>query len=478
MDSAMSSRGRVRPDGAEARLRRWALTAALGGFAFGYELAVISGALLFLRGDFGLSGLEQGALVSAVPLGAIAGGLLASRVADALGRRGALMLIAALFIASTALAVAAPSYGVLLVARALTGVAVGAVSSTAPLYLSEIAPAAQRGRLVAFNQLMITLGIVVAYCVGLVFSSSGSWRAMFAVGLVPSAALLAGMLRAPETPAWLEAHGDAAGARQVLAQIVGEEEAERVLDDLRRAHDRTARRIGLAALVRSSAAPALLVGLTLAVVQQFAGINAVIAYAPSIMERTGLSASNSILSSIALGVANVTATVVAIGLVDRRGRRPLLLASTAGTFATLALLGLTLQASLGAWGRWLALLCLVGYIIAFGIGLGPIFWLLIAEIFPPEARAAGAGIATAVNWGSSFLVGLVFVPLTDAIGQGPTFWLLAAVCAFGFAFAKRYVPETRGRSLTEIEAEVRARFGSAGRSGPATHWRAGAPRGS
>jgi SP family galactose:H+ symporter-like MFS transporter len=437
----------------------WTFSATLGGFAFGYELAVISGALLFLRQDFGLGALEQGALVSIVPLGAMAGGLVAGRVADGLGRRRALILIAALFIAGTVLAVVAPSYGVLLAARAITGVAVGAVSSTVPVYLSEIAPPAARGRLVAINQLMITLGVVVAYCVGLAFSGSGEWRAMFGVGLLPSALLLVGMLRAPETPAWLDAHGETDRAREVLLQVGDAAEAERFLDDLRRRRAQQLRRAGVRALLRSAAAPALLVGVTLALVQQFAGINAVISYAPSIMERTGLDASNSILYSIGIGVANVAATVVAVRLVDRRGRRPLLLASTAGTCVSLVLLGVTFEQSLGDVGSWLSLVCLLAYVTSFAVGLGPIFWLLIAEIFPPEARAAGAGVATAVNWFSSFVVGLLFVPLADAIGQGPTFWLFAGVCALGFAFVRRYVPETRGRGISDIEAEMHARFG-------------------
>jgi SP family galactose:H+ symporter-like MFS transporter len=201
-------------------LLAWAISAALGGFVFGYELAVISGALLFVRREFGLTGLEQGALVSAVPLGAMAGALLAGRVADALGRRRAIMLIAAVFVAGTAVAVAAPSYAVLLLARLVTGVAVGAVSSTAPLYLSEIAPPGVRGRLVTLNQLMITLGIVVSYCVCLAFAGSAEWRAMFAVALLPSLLLLGGMLRAPETPAWLEAHGGTEQALDVLVQVV------------------------------------------------------------------------------------------------------------------------------------------------------------------------------------------------------------------------------------------------------------------
>jgi MFS family permease len=402
------------------RLLAWALSASLGGFVFGYELAVVSGALLFVRSDFGLGGFAQGVLVSVVPLGAMAGGLAAGRVADALGRRRALMLIAGLFIAATVLAATAPSYGVLLVGRAVTGVAVGAVSSTAPLYLSEIAPPEARGRLVTLNQLMISLGIVTAYLVSLAFSGSGSWRAMFAAALVPSAAMLAGMARAPDSPARLGERGP-----------------------------------GLRGLARSAARPALLIAVGLAALQQLSAINAVIPYASTIMERTGLGASGSILSSVGVGVAGVIATVLSIRLVDRRGRRPLLLASAAATGISLALLGLTFEVSLGDAGSWLSLLCLLGYVTAFGVGLGPVFWLLIAEIFPPEARAAGAGLATAVNWFTAFAVGLVFVPLADAIGPGPTFWAFAAACAVAFVFVERYVPETKGRTFDEISASLR-----------------------
>jgi ferritin-like metal-binding protein YciE len=211
-------------------------------------------------------------------------------------------------------------------------------------------------------------------------------------------------------------------------------------------------------MLRSPAARALLIGVTLGVIQQFAGINAVIAYAPSILERTGLNASSSILCSLAVGVANVVATIAAVRLVDRRGRRPLLLASAAGTSASLLVLGLSSELSPGGWASGLSLLGLLAYIAAFALGLGPVFWLLIAEIFPLEARAAGVGAATAVNWFSSFLVGLLFVPLVDAIGQGPTFWVFAGVCALGCAFVARFVPETRGRTLGEIQAEVAARF--------------------
>jgi MFS family permease len=402
---------------------------------FGYQLAVISGALLLLREDFALNGFEQGALVSIVPLGAMAGGLLAGRVADGLGRRRALILIATLFVVATVVAVTAPGYGVLVAARGLTGVAVGAASSTVPLYLSEMAPPEIRGRFVGLNQLMITAGVVAAYLVGLALLGSGSWRGMFAVGLVPSILMLAGMLRAPETPVWLEAH-----ARGGHTDRQG------------------ARALRLRELLRSAAAPALLIAVALAAMQQFTGINAVIPYSSTILERAGLTASNSLLASVLIGLANVAAAVVSLRLVDRRGRRPLLLASAGGAGAALALLGLTLEMSLSGAGSWLPLVFLLVYVVSFGIGLGPIFWVLIAEIFPPEARAAGAGVATAVNWFSGFVVGLIFVPLSDAIGAGPTFWLFAAVCAVTFVFAKRYVPETKGRPFAEIAEEVSARI--------------------
>jgi sugar porter (SP) family MFS transporter len=441
------------------RLLSWSIAASLGGLEFGYQLGVISGALLFIRRDFDLGAFEQGALVSAVLLGAMGGGIVGGRIADAIGRRRALILIALLFIAATLLATAAPGYGTLVVARALAGVGVGAVSTTAPLYLSEIAPPRVRGRLVTLFQLMVTVGIVISYGVGLAFSGSGDWRAMFAIGLVASVLMLGGMLPAPETPAWLNAHGRTDGARQVLRQVADDEEAERVLRDLDRREAAARRALGVRELLRSRAAPALLVAVALALLQQLSGINAVIAYVPAIMERTGLTASNSILYSLPIGLANVAATIVSVGLVDRNGRRPLLLASIAGTSVSLALLGLTFELSLGRSGTWLSLICLLAFIVSFALGLGPIYWLLVAEILPPEARAGGAGIATAVNWFTSFVVSLVFAPLVAAIGPGPTFWLFAAVCVPGYAFTQRYVPETKGRTSGEIDADLHVRLG-------------------
>jgi SP family galactose:H+ symporter-like MFS transporter len=408
------------------RLLGWALSATIGGFLFGYQLGVISGALLFVRHEFGLSNFEQAALVSIVPLGAMAGGLAAGRLADALGRRRTLIADALVFIAGTVLAAAAPGYGLLLLGRGITGLAVGLASSTVPVYLSEIAPPDMRGRLVTANQLMVAFGIVASYCVDLLFAGSESWRAMFAVGLVPATGLLAGMLRAPET--------------------LRAPRPPRERTDWRR-------------LAGPAVRPALIIGVSLAAFQQFSGINAVIYYGPQVMEHSGLSASNSILYSVLIGVVNVAATAASVPLVDRAGRRPLLLRSIPAMGLALALLGLTFETSLGSLDSFLSLLCLLAYIAAFAVGLGPIFWLLIVEIFPPAARAAGASVATAMNWFFNFVVGLMFLPLAAAIGQGATFWIFAAVCAATFGFVRRYVPETKDRGFAEIDAEVRKRFG-------------------
>jgi sugar porter (SP) family MFS transporter len=411
---------------------------------------VIGGALLSVRRDFGMSALQQGLLVSLLPLGALAGSVINGLLADALGRRRMLLVDAAVFFAGAALAALAPGFSVLLVARALAGFAVGSVSATVPLYLSEIAPPALRGRLVTTNQVMITSGILAAYLVALAFPSA--WRAMFGAGLIPAAAFLLAMVRCPETPAWLQSHGNEEAARRVLLEVVDEAEARRLLEAQRAA---PATEPGGRARFRLIAGPPLMIGLTLAVLQQLSGINAVFSYAPSIMEKAGLSASSSILAAVVVAAVNVAATLIALPLVDRWGRRPLLLLSLAGMAGSLALFGATFATS---GGSGLSLGCLVAFILSFELGMGPIFWLLIAEIFRPDVKAAGVGACTAVNWVANFAVGLSFPSLAAWLGSGRTFWIFATACAFGFFFVHRFVPETKARIFPEIEADLRARF--------------------
>jgi MFS family permease len=416
--AALSAATRTPARADHTRLLGWAGVATFGGFAVGYQVAVIAGALLSVRRDLVLGNLEQGVLVSLLPLGAMFGSLLTGRLADTLGRRRTLILGGFVLFAGAVLAAVAPGYAVLIVARAIQGLAVGSMSSTVPLYLSELSSPEVRGRAVSANQLMLTLGIVCAYGVDYAFADSGSWRAMFAVGALPAAALLLGMLHAPETPAW--------------SATIGQRRRKEA------SHGR---------LLKPPLRRPLLIGVALAAIQQFCGINAVLYYAPSVMEHAGLSASNSILASVLVGAVNVAATLAALPLIDRLGRRPLLFASLAGMFISLGALGLTLVAPDTFGGTGLSLVCLLLYIVAFAVGLGPVFWVLAAEIFPERARAAGAGVATAVNWFSNFLVGLIFLPLAAAVGQGPTFWMFAGVCALGLVVVYRFVPETKGRTL-------------------------------
>jgi MFS family permease len=414
--------------GMTKRVPVWALSAATGGLLTGFHIGVVSGVLLFVRKQFALGDVEQGAIVSILPLGAMAGGLLAGRLADGLGRRTALLLAGVTYAAGTLLAVFAPSFAILLVGRAVIGVAAGVASSTVPVYLSEMAEPAIRGRLVGLNQLMLTVGILAAFLVDLAFAAAGAWRAMLAVSLLPTAAFLVGMWRAPEPQ-------PAAGQEQENA-------------------------VPARTLLTSWARAALVIALVLAVAQQLSGVNAVISYAPSIMEKTGLNASHSILYSAAIAAVNVAATVVSFRLVDRLGRRPLLLGSAAGMAVALAGLGLAFLLPAGGAQTWLSLACLLTFITAFAIGMGPVFWILMAEIFPPAVRAVGASIATATNWLAYFAVGLGFLPLARAIGEAATFWVFGGVCVFVLVFARRYVPETKGRTFEAVDAEVRARWGA------------------
>ncbi|MER6118073.1 sugar porter family MFS transporter [Streptomyces sp. NPDC001743] len=455
----------VAPEGIR-RITRWAAAIALGGFLFGFDTGVVSGALLYLKKDFGLNSFQQGSVVSVLLIGAVVGAASAGRLSDRLGRRRALGLIGLVFIVGTVIAAAAPGYAVLMAGRIVLGLSVGAASATVPVYLSEISPTKIRGRLLTMNQLMITVGILVAYLVNLLFASSEAWRAMFAVGVIPAVLMVAATLWfLPESPQWLVTHGQEDVARRSIAELTDEATADELI---RRARQRIAAARetqkrneeagvqGPKPLLARAVRPALVVGLTLAAVQQFAGINTIIYYAPTIIQQTGLNASNSIFYSVFIGVINLVMTLVAIRLVDRVGRRPLVLVSLGLMAVSIFMLGL---AFVVAMNSTLTLLFMVIYIAAFAGGLGPVFWTLIGELFPPSVRAEGSSVSTAVNWVSNFVVSLAFLPLAGVIGQGETFWIFAAICVLAFWFVSRYLPETQGRDPQQIQEGLQARFG-------------------
>ncbi len=440
-----------------------AALAALNGLLFGFDTGVISGAMLYIRNTFELAtvfgysmnaSLIEGIIVSGAMIGAIIGAALGGRLADRLGRRRLILVGAVVFFVGSLIMAIAPTVEILIVGRIVDGIGVGFASVVGPLYISEISPPKIRGSLVSLNQLTITSGILIAYLVNFAFSASGEWRWMLGLGMVPAAVLFVGMLFMPESPRWLYEHGRESDAREVLASTRVETQVE---DELREIKETIHTESGtLRDLFEPWVRPMLIVGVGLAAFQQVTGINTVMYYAPTILESTGFADTASILATVGIGVVNVVMTVVAVLLIDRTGRRPLLLLGLAGMSVMLAVLGVAfyLPGLSGAIG-WIATGSLMLYVAFFAIGLGPVFWLLISEIYPTEIRGTAMGVVTVVNWAGNLLVSLTFLRLIDVVGQTGTFWLYGALSVLALLFCYRLVPETKGRSLEAIEADLR-----------------------
>jgi len=429
---------------------------ALGGMLFGYDIGVISGAILFITKDFFLSpGMEE-IVVSSVLLGSLAGALAGGALADRFGRRRLLIITAIVFGFAAIGAALAPGTGWLIAARVVAGTAIGIASFVAPLYISEIAPVAIRGKLVSINQVALTSGIVISYLIDYAFAGLQAWRWMFALALVPAAAFGIGLIFIPNSPRWLVARGHTNQARAVLKRIRSSEQVEGELSEIQQSVAQQKEHWSelLSPLLR----PALIVGIGLAIVQQITGINTVIYYAPTIFKFAGLSSlSVAILASVGAGVVNVVLTLVAMQLIDRIGRRPLLLFSLAGMALSLFVLGIAfslpqLSGSLG----WIAVSSLMIYVGSFAVGLGPVFWLMLSEIYPLRIRGRAMSIGTVANWGANFIVALSFLTLTQVLGKSATFWLYGIVSIGAWLFAFFLVPETKGKTLEQIEAHWQA----------------------
>lgn len=439
-----------------AKVRRWGLWINVSTFLIGYVTGVIAGALLYISGDLNLDKTQQGLVTSILLLGAMVAASLTGGLADRYGRRMMLGVAAVLFALGLAVAALASGFGALMVGRLVMGLGVGVASALAPTYLGEISPAQIRGRMLTLNQLMQTVGMLVAYVVNFVFSSSGDWRAMFWVGIVPAVLLAVVATRLPDSPVWLVRTGRADDARNVVQSVTGDEGADRVIERYRSedAEHSDEHRTGLRALLARRVRPALIVGLGLAVLQQFVGINTVLYYAPTIMRQTGLGASNSIVYSIIIGAVNLAMTVVSLRLIDRVGRRPLLIVSLIGMAISVGGLAMAFLFDLSSI---VMLVCMLIFVSSFAVGMGPVFWVILGEIFPPQARAEGTGAGSAANWLSNFAVSTAFLPLAQAIGTGKVFLIFAAVCLLGLWFVGRYVPETKDRNFQQVDAELQAR---------------------
>jgi sugar porter (SP) family MFS transporter len=442
----------------ELSSRRIYFFGALGGLLFGYDTGVISGAILFIKKDFDLSPFLQGAIVASLLLGAMLGAALAGPLSDRLGRRRLIIAAGVIFTGGALLAAFAPTTGVLLAARFILGIAVGCAALVVPLYLSEVAPTEIRGAISSLNQLMIVGGILTAYIVNAILASSEAWRVMLGLAAVPSLVLLVGMIWMPETPRFLVHAGEEDEAREVLEAVRDGDQPEKELQEIREVETET-QGGGWRELTAPWVRPALLVAIGLAVFQQLVGINTIIYYAPTTLTNVGYSDQAAIYANIIIGVLNVAMTIVAIRLVDRLGRKPLLLAGLAGMVTSLLVLGLSLSimaepTSPGDPAAIITLVCLATFIMSFAATWGPVVWVMLPEILPLSVRGAALGVAVCLQWLANFAVSQSFPPMTNAWGAGPVFLGYAVMGLLATAFVLRFVTETKGRSLEEIENDL------------------------
>jgi sugar porter (SP) family MFS transporter len=456
--SAVASKSFVREAfrSRNSSLIRIALIAAVGGFLFGYDTGIIAGAQVYIAKDMSISQLAQQWLVGALLVGAIVGAAASGWLADQIGRKWTKVIAGSVYVAGGVASALAPDITFLLVARFVLGLSVGTASFVSVEYISEQAPARLRGGITSFNQLMVTTGILVAYLIAAGFQNvSGTWRWMLGLSAVPGLILAIGMLTVPGSPRWLVGRGRTDEAREVLRRTRSDDEADEEIDQIGEAVEKS-RGTGLRDLMRGPLRRLMVVGLALAVGQQFIGVNTVIYYSATILHYTGLSASSSVMQAVSVGITNVVFTVVAIVLLDRIGRKPLLLIGTVGAVLSLVGLGLWFQIPGLKQDGIIALIFLLTFMASFAIGLGPVFWLMISEIYPVGVRSRAMAVATVANWVANFLVSYFFLQLVDVIGQSGTFYLYAGLGVVALAYFTVRVPETKDRSLEEIQQDLGA----------------------
>lgn len=434
-----------------------ASVAALGGLLFGYDTAVIAGAIDFLEARFQLDEYWKGWAVSNVLVGCMIGAAAAGPLSDRFGRKKVLVLSAVLFAVSAVASALPRNLAELVAARFTGGLGVGMASMLSPLYIAEVSPARLRGCLVSLNQITIISGMLVIAVVNWLIAGSApaeewnvttGWRWMFASETLPALLFLACLFLVPESPRWLTKQGREAEAMAVLARVGGAEQAARQMTEIREA---IAQEGGsFRELFHPGIRVALGIAVVLAVLQQVTGINAVMYYAPGIFLSSGaeVSAERALLQTVAVQAVNLLFTLVAIRVVDQWGRRPLLLLTSAAMGTTLVLLGLSFWLELSP--GWVFVFVLA-YVASFAVAMGPVVWVVLAEIFPTRTRGRAMAAATVALWAACFALSQTVPWMFKHMGHAATFWTYAVMCCVSFVFVQRFVPETKGKTLEEIE---------------------------
>lgn len=426
-----------------------AFTGALGGLLFGFDIAIITGAGPFLARRFVLGDLGLGWAFSSLLFGCVIGSILAGRMADRFGRKRLMMWVAALFAVTSVATALAPSFQFFIAARLLGGVAVGAVSLLSPMYISEVSPPSIRGRMGTFYQLSIIVGVLVSYGINYMLRNAGpeNWRWMFATGIAPSALFLVLIAFAPETPRFLVRVGKSCEALVMIERIENLEVAQKEVDSIERSlreSDSSWKELGRPGISR-----ALAVSVCLAILVQISGINTIVDYAPAIFLSSGLKMGRALFSTLFVGLTEFVSTLIAFWVIDRFGRKPLYISGSVGMAASLA--GLLVAALLGAFHGAVVLISILFYIAFFSACVGPVFWTLIPEIFPNDVRARAMIVPVLLQWVANAVVVLCFPYAFDRIGKAATFGFLALMSMAQALFTWRFVPETKNRTLEEIE---------------------------